>query len=403
MSGILIILIFDLGYFMEKVALSKVNHFVLKKQHLADDSEIADVAKIAGDIGGLHGTTATGPYLSLLARSRSFSKEDLAVAMSQKKSLARIRYVRNTVYILPREFIPVAYAATSQMAEVTAARFSKYMGITPTQYARISNKILKVLKGRGLTTREIRKKLRTGVNLGPIVNLMCDKGLLIRCLPREGWKSTQHAYFLFSDYYPDLDLTAMDQSEARRKIVRQYLSSFGPVNEKDIAWWTGFPLSQVKEILESLGPELSSIAIPELDLGCFILSSDRDALGTVEPPGHPVVNVLPALDPYIMGYKHRERYRHPKHDKMIFDRSGNATSVVLVEGRIAGIWDLEETAAKVFYLTELGKDVRRKIRAKVADAGKFIAEKPVPVEVCHSMVPLTQRTAGSFMAPLKGS
>ena len=386
---------------MEKIALSKVNRFVLKKQHLADESKIADVVRIAGDIGGLHGTTATGPYLSILARSRSFSKEDLAVAMSQRKSLARIRYVRNTVYILPREFIPVAYGGTSQMAEMTAARFSKYMGITPTQYVRISNKILKVLKGRGLTTREIRKKLRTSVNLGPIVNLMCDKGLLIRCLPREGWKSTQHAYFLFSDYYPDLDLTALDQKEARRKIVRQYLSSFGPVNEKDIAWWTGFPLTQVKEILERLGPELSSIAIPELDLDCVILSSDLDALRSVESPGHSVVSVLPALDPYIMGYKHRDRYRHPKHDKMIFDRSGNATSTVLVDGRIAGIWDLEETTAKVFYVTDVGKDVRRKIRAKVADAGKFIAEKPVPVEVCRSMVPLPKRTAGSVMSPLK--
>lgn len=387
---------------MKKSSLAKVNHFVLKKQHLADGSKISDVVRIAGNIGGLHGTTATGPYLSLYARSPSFAKAELAVVMSQKKSLARIRYVRNTIYILPKEFIPVAYAGTGQMAEVTASQFSKYMGFTPTQYARFSNKILKILKGRGLTTREIKQKLRTAANIGPVVNLMCDKGLLIRGLPREGWKSTQHAYYLFKDYYPDLDLTALDQNEARRKIVRQYISSFGPVNEKDIAWWTGFPLTQVKEILESLGPELSSIAIPELDLGCFIFSSELDALKSVEPPGHPVVSVLPALDPYIMGYRYRDRYRHPKHDKMIFDRSGNATSIVLVDGRIAGIWDLEETMAKVFYLTDVGKDVHRKIRAKIADVGKFIEEKPVNVKVCQSMVPLTQRTAGSFMSPLKG-
>jgi hypothetical protein len=284
---------------------------------------------------------------------------------------------------------------------VTAARFSKYLGITPTQYARISNKILKILRGRGLTTREIKQKLRTSTNIAPIVNLMCDRGLLVRSLPREGWKSTQHAYFLFKDYYPDLDLTTYDEMEARRKIVKQYLLSFGPVSERDIAWWTGFPKTQVKSILEDLDGEMSPIEISELEGGYFILSSEIESLRSQVSPKHPVVNILPCLDPFIMGYKDRERYRFPKHDKMIFDRSGNATSTILVDGRIVGIWDVEEPLAKIFYLTALEKDVRKKIHSKVSDMGKFITEKPVQIKVCDSMVPLPKRTAGSFMSPLK--
>jgi len=386
---------------METVSLNTVNHFVLKKQHLAEDSKMNDVVQIAKDIGGLHGTSATGPYLSLLARSIFFQRENLAVEMSKKKSLARIRYVRNTIYILPREFIPVAYAATSQMAKVTAAWFSKYLGITPAQYVRISNKILKVLRGRGLTTREIKKKLRTAINIAPIVNLMCDKGLLMRSLAREGWKSTQHTYFLFEDYYPDLDLSAYDKKEARRKIVEQYLLSFGPVSEQDIAWWTGFPKLQVKEILEGLGEEVFSVEIPELESGCLVHSSDWESLKSIGIPTHPVVNILPALDPYMMGYKARERYLHPKHYKMVFDRSGNATSTILVDGQVVGIWDLEELLVKIFYLKDVGKDIRKKVRSRASDVGRFLAEKPVQVKVCDSMVPLCKRGVGSFMSPLK--
>jgi len=386
---------------MKKVSLEKVNHFVLQKQHLAEESKLNDVVKIVKDIGGLHGTSATGPYLSLFARSNSFQREDLAVTMSQKKSLARIRYVRNTIYILPKEYIPVAYAATCQMAEVTAERFSKYLGITPTQYARIANKILKILRGRGLTTREIKKKLRIAANIAPIVNLMCDKGLLVRSLPREGWKSTQHAYYLFKDYYPDLDLSAHDEKEAREKIVEQYISAFGPVSEQDIVWWTGFPKTQVKGILEDFGEEVSSVEIPELESGYFVLSSELKALISEDAPKHPVVNILPGLDPYLMGYKDRERYLHPKHHKMIFDRSGNATSTILVDGRVTGIWDLEEPLVKIFYLKDVEKDIRKKVRAKASDMGNFISGKPIEIKVCHSMVPLPQRTAGSFMSPLK--
>ena len=383
------------------IGLHAVNHFVLKKQHLADDSKIGDVVRIATDIGGLHGTSATGPFLSLFARSHSFERENLSVAMTQKKSLARIRYVRNTVYILAKDQLPVAFAATGKMAEVTSERFSEYLGITPTQYGRIANKILKILKGRGLTTREIKKKLRTSINIAPIVNLMCDRGLLVRSLPREGWKSTQHTYFLFEDYYPDLDLSAFEEKEARKKVVEHYLLSFGPVSEQDIVWWTGFPKSQVREILGSFGDRMSSVDIPELNKSYIVHSSERESLQTFRTPPHPVVNVLPALDPYMMGYKDRERYLHPKHDKMIFDRSGNATSTILMDGRVVGVWDLEEPVVKIFFLEEIGKDIRKKVRARVSDMGKFITGKPVNVKVCHSMIPLPKRTAGSFMSPLK--
>ena len=386
---------------ISSISLRAANHFVLKKQHLAGESKISDVVQIADDIGGLHGTSATGPFLSLFARSHSFTRDDLAIEMSQKKNLARVRYVRNTVYVLPKEFIPVAFAATSQMAEVTSVRFSRYLGITPTQYRRISNKILKILKGRGLATREIKKKLRTSINLAPIVNLMCDRGLLVRSLPREGWKSTQHTYFLFEDYYPDLDLSSYEEKEARRKIVEKYIDSFGPVSEQDIAWWTGFPKSQVREILEDLGDDVSSVEIPELESKYIVLSSEKDALLSIKPPEYPIVNILPCLDPYMMGYKDRDRYLHPKHYKMVFDRSGNATSIILLDGQVVGIWDLEEPLAKVFFLKDLGKDIQKKVRTKASDMGKFITGKPVQFKVCDSMVPLPKRTAGSFMSPLK--
>lgn len=383
------------------IDLAAVNHFVLKKQHLADEAKLDDVVRITKDIGGLHGTSATGPYLSLLARSISFRRDVLAIEMSQIKSLARFRYVRNTIYILPKDFIPVAFAATSQLAQLTATRFSKHLGILPTQYARISNKILKILKGRGLTTREIKQKLRTSTNIAPIVNLMCDKGLLVRSLPREGWKSTQHAYFLFKDYYPDLDLAAYDEIEARQRIVKQYIMSFGPVSEREIAWWTGFSKTQVKEILQDLGGELLPVEISRVEGDYFVLSSEIESLRSQVNPEYPVVNILPCLDPFIMGYKDRARYRSPKHDKMIFDRSGNSTSTIMVDGRVVGIWDVEEPFVKIFYLADVEKDVRKKIRAKVSDVGKFIAEKPLQVKVCDSMVPLPKRTAGSFMSPLK--
>jgi hypothetical protein len=386
---------------METIDLGIVNRFLLKKQHLSEDSKIDDIVQITKDIGGLHGSSGTGPYLSLFARSRNFKKEDLAVELSKKKSLARFRYVRNTIYILPKEFIPVAFAATSRMSGGMAERYRKNLGITPGYYQRTSSKILKVLRGRGLPAKEIKKKLRLSINISPIVNLMCDKGLLVRGFPWEGWKSTLLTYYVFGDYYPGLDMAAFDEEEAREIVIRQYIASFGPVTEQDITWWTGFPLSQVRRGLEHLADEISPVEVQGLGEDFFLISSCLDELETLEEKEKSDVNFLPALDPYLMGYKNRARYLDSSHYNQIFDRSGNATSTVLVDGQVVGVWDLDETVVKIFIFEELGEAVVEEIHSKAADAGTFLTERKVRIKRYDSMTPLTRKTAGAFMSPLK--
>ncbi len=387
---------------METVGLGRINRFLLKKQHLSKDSKIDDIIQITKDIGGLHGTSGTGPYLSLFARSASFKKNDLAFELSKTKSLARLRYVRNTIYVLPKEFIPVAFAATSRMSAVKAEKYSKYLGISPGHYQRIASKILKILKGRGLTAKEIRKKLRTSVNVAPIVNLMCDTGLLVRGIPKEGWKSTLHTYYLFEDYYPGLDLAAFDEAQAREIVIRQYISSFGPVSEQDVAWWTGFPLTQVRRVLEHLSDEISPVKAQGLGEDFFLLSSDLDELKTLAKKEEPEVNLLPALDPYLMGYKIRARYLESSRTNQIFDRSGNATSTILVDGRVVGVWDSDEIRVKIFIFDDVDGDALKEVRSQAAAMGAFLSELPVQVRTCESMTPLTRKTAGAFMSPLKG-
>jgi hypothetical protein len=54
---------------MNNVDLNHINHFILRKQHLTDDSKTDNIVQIAKDIGGLHSTSSTTPYLSLFART----------------------------------------------------------------------------------------------------------------------------------------------------------------------------------------------------------------------------------------------------------------------------------------------------------------------------------------------
>ncbi len=386
---------------LTEISLDRVNRFVLRKQHLTPDSKINDVVQIVKDIGGLHATSAISPYLSLFARAKKFEKADFSKEFSHRKSLARVRYVRNTVYILPKDFVPLAFAATSRTAGVASERHYKYFGFTPRDYERISNKILDILKGRGLSAKEIKGKLRTSRNISPLVNLMCDRGLLIRGLTKQDWKSNLHTYFRLVDYYPDLDLKKLHEEGARETVVLQYLSSFGPVTAQDISWWTGFPMKQVRKILEKLEQDISSTAISGLEGTFFLLSSEWEALRSPQSRGSPPVNLLPHLDPYLMGYRNRGRYLDPRRYKMIFDRSGNATSAILVDGKIIGVWDFDDPWIKLYLFKEMGKSIIDEIYSEAVRVGAFIADRTVKVRRCDSIVPLNQRTQGAFMSPLK--
>lgn len=382
---------------MSGVKLNSVNHLVLRKQHMTDDSRTDDIVQIVKDTVGLHATNPKGPYLSLFARTRNFKREYLDGQLYVKRNLGKIRCMRGTLHVLTKEMIPIAYVATRRMVEKTSKRYAEFREVPYEEYEAVSKLILEILKGREMTTSEIKETLKIQLDVSAILYLMCDQGLLIRSKPRK--------YALFNEYFPDLDLTKMSEIEAITMLVQQYLGSYGPVTENDIAWWTGLTRTKVREALNNIQNRLVRIKISNLK-GDFILShQDEKFIKNTSPTEKRTVNLLPSLDPYLMGYKERDRYLDHEHYDKVFDRSGNATSTILLDGRVVGVWDFAEDAeplVKLFLFKEVGERVLKNIHSKGKMIGKFIAKRDVKIRECDSMVPLTRRTAGGVMSPLKG-
>lgn len=383
----------------------QINKFVLTKQHLADESETGDIVQVVKDIAGLHAQVPATPYLSLFARVNNFAKAQLDEELYFKKNLARIKCIRSTLYILPKDTICAAFAATKRMLEMPSDKYTKYLGLTKQNYESISEKIVEIIHDHGLTTKEIKKELGLSLDVSLIVNLMCDQGLLIRGIPKAGWKSNIHTYYRFCDYLPGLDLNADNEENARKLIVKQYLASFGPVTENDIAWWTGFPKREIKQLVENLGDRIIQLEISNANGDYFLLSSDEKQLKTVGFPTKQTVNLLPVLDPYIMGYKERKRYLDYNYYDNVFDFNGNATSTILVDGKIIGIWDFikeKKSFIKIYFFEKPEKNALTKVFYIADKIGRFIMEEEVEIKECKSMIPLTHRTAGGYMSPLKG-
>ncbi len=384
--------------------LKRVNLFVLRKQHLTERTRSDDIIGITEDICGLHATSAITPYLSLFARMKDFHREQLEEELYAHKTLGKVRGVRGTVYIHTRDMIPVAYAANRRLNIPLSERFYRYMDRTEEEYELLSRRILELLAGKGMTAAEIKKNLGEEGSVSRVVNLMCDYGLLIRGAPAGGWRSNVHTYHLFEEYMPGVDLASVQEEEAREIMVRRYLAAFGPACVEDIAWWTSFRKGEVKEILERLGDAVSNMRIKGLEREYLMLSSQEPELAAIKPSRKPVVNLLPMLDPYLMAYKERDRYLQPRYYPYIYDRSGNATNSIMVDGEIVGVWDFSEgkpSSLKLFTFGEASRKTLELVREAAFRLGEFIACGEVELKECKSMRPLSERTAGAVMAPLK--
>gem|GEM_PF-1385105 len=390
---------------MNKMSLDQINQYILYKQHLSNESKTDDIYQVVKDIIGLHAQVPTSPYLSLFARTRNFTKEKLEEELYVKKTLAKIKCIRQTIFILPKELIAPAFAATKKMFEISSDRYPKHFGITEEEYIKTSKTIIEIIQDHGLTTKEIKKNFESSANLSLVINHMCDQGLLIRGKPQSGWKNNIHNYHSLTNFLSDVNLYAIDESSSRTLITELYIDTFGPVCEKDIAWWTGFPKREIKQIIENLKDQLVHMQISGV-AGDYIISKlDEKKLETFRSSKEPVVNFLPVLDPYIMGFKERQRFIDENYYNNVFDFNGNATSTILLNGRIIGVWNIsskKESVIKIhLFHNKLDDRILNEISSMALKTGNFITEEKVEIHMCDSMTTLTQRTAGGYQSPLK--
>jgi len=383
-----------------------VNRFLLAKQHLSRDFRNSDVLQTVRDICALHATGIATPYLSLFARIENFKRKHLDEELYVKRRLGKIRCVRRTIHILPEETIPLAYVATKRKLLKDTAAFLEFRGVSTDEYEATSKRILEILKGKEMTTSEIKGILGPEPNISAIVEQMCDQGLLIRGRPTRGWRGKVQNYSRFDEYFPNLDLGRIEEVEAIPLLVHQYLRSFGPATENDIAWWMGIGKGQARAALHSIQGQTEQITISDLDGTFILLKSDEKRLNNTKTQDMQTVNLLPILDPYLMGYKIRDRYLSPEHREYVFDRGGNATTTILLDGKVVGVWDFQEDekpVVKLHFFEKVERSAVSAIRIEARKIGEFIAEKPIQIKECDVMVPLTRKNAGGFLAPLKDS
>ena len=389
---------------MSCYSLDAVNHFTLSKHHLTPKTKIDDIYQIALDICGLHSTSQSTPYLSLFSRTNSFQKEDLNKEAYEKKNLGKIRGMRKTVFVFPKEVLPSIYAATKKQYEQRFEGYLERLRIPIEKYYMIAEKVERVLQGNVLSVADLKKKLDTKENISAVISLLCDQKKVIRNKPIKGWRDKRHTYSLFKDYFPEMKIDEYEEDRGTEFLVRYYLKRYGPVTENDIVWWSGFNKTPVRKVLAEIEDMITKISIEGINQEYLITIEDKEKLENVEVEDSPIVTFLPDLDPYLMGYKDRERYISLRYYDYLFDRSGNAATSIMVDGNVVGIWDFVSSKTSIikYHLFEKQKEnIHKKIIKEAERVGRFVFDGDTQVKECKEMEPLKGRIPGAVLVPLK--
>lgn len=343
----------------------------------------ADLLSAVTKSVGIYGTAPTG-YLSALARVPNFQLKHLDQATAVDRSLVRVRAMRYSVHTLPHELLQIALAATKRQAMYP----NSYRKQLADQYDDLSRKVETALVDGPLPAAELRSQVDPDRALGNrfsiLLGMMGAECRIVRATRSGGWRSDRLSYARWSDWLPNVDPRSLDPNEARHRLAAKYIAAYGPVTVDDLSWWAGWTKTETKSAADGLDLNQSGESI--------------DLLAGVR--------LLPVWDVLMVAYRHRDRLLDPAHARFVYDRSGNATSVVLDRGRVVGVWDLGKSDDPLtITVAPLGRWPQRRwddVGRQARRIGRLIGTDEIEILRRDAPVDLLEAPRNRFLSPLSG-
>lgn len=323
--------------------------------------------RAVGRLGGLQAQWTPSPYLSLWARLERFQREELSQALTSRR-LVKALLQRGTLHVVtPADY----WAISSARRELGGILWPPaYEALVPkARLARLAEVVLAELEDGERTFKEMRALLEPYAKGAATATFLWRRvqghASLVHVPPSGIWGYGGHGVYAAAAGRvrgePPPPVEAFDL------LVRSYLRAYGPASARDVGQWAGVPrLAPIKASLERL-----NVRRFRDEAGRVLFDVPRAPLPDPETPAPP--RLVPRFDNLVLSHDDRARILGDVPPSRIVTNNGLVHATILVDGFVAGTWQLEQGRVKLEPFGRLDPGVRRTLQEEAARLESFVA------------------------------
>jgi DNA glycosylase AlkZ-like len=383
------------------VTWKQVTAFRLARHHLSERAPNRTLLSVLRDMGGAQAQLLSAAQISLWSRVRDLQPANIEEAF-EKRRLVKASCMRRTLFLVPSDHLAVFVRGTAGRAE-KEIRWARGKGVPeqvietaieaalsvldqpvtrPEIAERVTRKLgvqVQTFQGGGWGNRRNLAAVPVGELTYPVVELLHLVGArgVICYGPPHGNEPTFVRADAWIPQWQDIP-----REEAEERLLRTYLRAFGPATAADFALWSGITRTDARQVWARAQADLAPVTVDGWEAA--VLRKDLKELVQAKFE-HPLVNLLPYFDSFLLGHKEREHLAAQEHRPKIYRAQGWISPVVLVDGRVMAVWDNARQGDRLrLKITKFGS-IARRIASRIAEEaqslGRFLGIPDVEVQI----------------------
>lgn len=342
---------------------AEVIQYIFKKHHVFPNCQSQSVEGVAHRLFGVHAARLPTPYVSLFPRVEGFQAKMLWRNLHVDRTLIKLRCMRRTLHILPLELAPIAHQATKEFRISECLSRYKKLSIEPPVISDVKEIILALAASGPVSPRDLLQQVPSRMSrltrsrhsdqqvkelIAAATKELWESGALSYRNANEHWSREDRFYELTRTAYPDLDLDAVGEKEARRLLIYGHIARYGPVTVKDISWWSGLGTTVIRQVIEEMADQICAVQIEQAASVHYMTVDDWSAFLAQRKTGGEWVALLAYEDPTLKGYfESRRLYMDLRHYERLFNKIGESRASVVINGKVAGTWEWEKKRKRI--------------------------------------------------------
>jgi hypothetical protein len=338
------------------------------------DSDVQTVAQVVGGLGGVQAQEYHWAKWSIGLRLRNATDAAVERAIAER-AIVRTWAFRGTLHFVAAA--DVGWLLDLLSPAIIAANQRRYRQLELDQESFVKSQraiAARLAEGRPLTRSQLAASLEAaGVSAAGqrspyILQRAALDGLICHGPPR----GREPAYVLLQK--PAVSSGRLDRDEALARLAQRYLTGHGPASIRDLAWWSGLPMADVRQAVDAVSASLVRVEVGGIELWA--------GSGPPAAAAPPEAHLLPPFDEYLLGYRDRAPVLERGLARKVNAGGGMFKPAILVRGQVAGTWKRSARRDVLQIATELFRPLdEREMDALRRAAQQFGAFNGRPVEM----------------------